>query len=372
MADNFPQTAGSGRNVATDQVTHSGDTADVQLVRFVLVTGSEGSKTVIDLPGDATNGLDVDVTRLPALPAGSNNIGDVDVLTLPALPAGTNNIGDVDILSVPADPFGANADAASATGSLSAKLRFIAATGIPVTSLPALPAGANAIGKLAANSGVDIGDVDVTSLPSLPAGTNNIGDVDVLSLPALAAGTNRIGSVRPVDSSDADLTSAKGTQTSRAVGTQDLKDAGRTELRYYAVAAAAGTTGTETAITLTKSSGTAATSTGTSHTPTNGKRFRITSIIFATRGHATATIQTTTFNLRVNTGGAVTTSSTPVVLSVRSATPATASAWDRVTIDLGEGWEIVGDGTLQFGVTAAATYTTNAPTWDCCIIGYEF
>lgn len=34
--------------------------------------------------GDATNGLDVDVTRLPALPAGTNNIGDVDVLTVPA------------------------------------------------------------------------------------------------------------------------------------------------------------------------------------------------------------------------------------------------------------------------------------------------
>lgn len=34
--------------------------------------------------GDATNGLDVDVTRLPALPAGTNNIGDVDVVTVPA------------------------------------------------------------------------------------------------------------------------------------------------------------------------------------------------------------------------------------------------------------------------------------------------
>jgi hypothetical protein len=106
----------------------------------------------------------------------------------------------------------------------------------------ALPAGTNAIGKLAANSGVDIGDVDVTScaLPTgastaanqstiighldgvegllttidadtstlagavdsgqmqvdvvgaLPAGTNNIGDVDILSI---AAGDNNIGNV---------------------------------------------------------------------------------------------------------------------------------------------------------------------------------
>lgn len=44
-----------------------------------------------------------------------------------------------------------------------------------VTSITnALPAGTNAIGKLAANSGVDIGDVDVTSIS---AGTNTIGGV---------------------------------------------------------------------------------------------------------------------------------------------------------------------------------------------------
>lgn len=115
--------------------------------------------------------------------------------------------------TVTADPFGANADAASATGSISAKLRGIA-TALGVTALDlgsgtggsrtlrtfrdtaqfvggsgtvtsatqrvslatnvALPAGTNAIGKLAANSGVDIGDVDVTSIA---AGTNAIGNV---------------------------------------------------------------------------------------------------------------------------------------------------------------------------------------------------
>lgn len=50
----------------------------------------------------------------------------VTLATNVGLPAGTNNIGDVDVLTVPADPFGANADAASATGSISAKLRAIA------------------------------------------------------------------------------------------------------------------------------------------------------------------------------------------------------------------------------------------------------
>lgn len=45
---------------------------------------------------------------------------------------------------------------------------------VPVAAT--LQAGSAAVGKLAANSGVDIGDVDVTSIA---AGTNNIGDVDI-------------------------------------------------------------------------------------------------------------------------------------------------------------------------------------------------
>ena len=153
-----------------------------------------------------------------------------------------------------------------------------------------------------------------------------------------------------------------------------LADTARTFIHLWANAAAAGTTGTETAITLTRSGAPgAATTSAASFTPTNGKRFRITSITFATRGNATATTQATTFNLRVNTGGAVTTTSN-VWFSSRSATPATASAWDRTTVwnfaDAGP--EILGDGTVQFGVTAAATYTTNAPTWDVQITGYEY
>lgn len=47
-------------------------------------------------------------------------------------------------------------------------------TEMQVDVVGALPAGTNAIGKLAANSGVDIGDVDVTSIA---AGANLIGDV---------------------------------------------------------------------------------------------------------------------------------------------------------------------------------------------------
>lgn len=50
------------------------------------------------LRSDTTNGLDVDVTRLPALVAGTENIGDVDVASIAA---GDNNIGNVDIVTMP-------------------------------------------------------------------------------------------------------------------------------------------------------------------------------------------------------------------------------------------------------------------------------
>lgn len=105
----------------------------------------------------AGNELQVDVVG--ALPAGTNNIGDVDVASIAA---GDNNIGNVDIVTVPADPFGVNADAASATGSISAKLRFIAATGIPITGT------ATVSGTVTANAGTNLN----TSALALESGGN--------------------------------------------------------------------------------------------------------------------------------------------------------------------------------------------------------
>ena len=76
MADNVDLPA-SGRKAATDSVTYSGDTAEVQLVRDVGVTGAEGAKTVIDLPVDATFGRGVDVKRV--VPGtGATNLGKAE------------------------------------------------------------------------------------------------------------------------------------------------------------------------------------------------------------------------------------------------------------------------------------------------------
>lgn len=77
MADNVTLNAASGTFVAG-----SDDIAGVQIQYVKLMDGTLDSTEKIG--GDAANGLDVDVTRLPSLPAGTNNIGDVDVLTMPA------------------------------------------------------------------------------------------------------------------------------------------------------------------------------------------------------------------------------------------------------------------------------------------------
>ena len=100
----------------------------------------------------------------------------------------------------------------------------------------ALPAGTNAIGKLSANSGVDIGDVDVTTVGTITPGTaatslgkaedaaHASGDVGVMALAVaneantqfaadadyVPIGTNREGSIRAIGSRAHDAVDADG------------------------------------------------------------------------------------------------------------------------------------------------------------------
>jgi len=175
MADNVVVTPGVGDTIAADEVADGTlGTVKVQYVKIMdgalggttkagvaasgvavgatqVGTWNVGTVTAVTaisnaLPAGNNNIGDVDVASIAAgnnnigdvdvasIAAGDNNIGNVDVVTLPALVAGTANIGDVDVLTVPADPFGVNADAASATGSISAKLRGLA-TAWGVTAL---------------------------------------------------------------------------------------------------------------------------------------------------------------------------------------------------------------------------------------------
>lgn len=61
MADNVPITAGVGTEIATDQVTTTGE--HVQLFKLAIAT--DGSRTLV--PADASNGLLVDVSRVQGL-----------------------------------------------------------------------------------------------------------------------------------------------------------------------------------------------------------------------------------------------------------------------------------------------------------------
>lgn len=142
---------------------------------------------------------------------------------------------------------------------------------------------------------------------------------------------------------------------------------------YWAAKAASGTTGTETAITLTRSRELQATGTGTSFVVgTMKKRWKITCITIGMTGNATGTIADTTFALRINTAGAVTTGSTPIIWQGHLATPATGGAYASQSFCFPNGLEVVGDGTAQFGATANSVFVTNAPTWDIVIDGYEY
>jgi hypothetical protein len=189
---------GGGTQYAEDAASVSGDTGTL-----ALVVRKDTPGNLSGLDGDY-EALQMSAGRLwtsatidAALPAGANAIGKL------AANSGVD-IGDVDVTSVipgtGATNLGKAEDAAHASGDVGVQLLAVL-TATPVnrsgtdgdyeplqisagrlwasaTIDAALPAGANAIGKLAANSGVDIGDVDILSIA---AGDNNIGNVDVLS-----------------------------------------------------------------------------------------------------------------------------------------------------------------------------------------------
>lgn len=159
MADNYETNAGSG-----------GDTFDADDIGGVKTPGVKlrlGANNTDD--GFVASGNPLPVTGTVAV----TNAG------LTELAAAINASSQVDV----------NIAASAATLTVASHAVTNAGTfAVQVSS--ALPAGTNAIGKLSANSGVDIGDVDITSIA---AGDNNIGNVDLAS--AIPAGTALIGKV---------------------------------------------------------------------------------------------------------------------------------------------------------------------------------
>jgi hypothetical protein len=113
---------------------------------------------------------DTQITHLAAIEAAVEGTVAVSNAGLTELAAAINASSQMDVNIA--------ASGATVPVSHSALTELAAAidTEVQVDIVGALPAGTNAIGKLAANSGVDIGDVDVTSIA---AGTNLVGDVGI-------------------------------------------------------------------------------------------------------------------------------------------------------------------------------------------------
>lgn len=239
MADGVVLNAGTGGStVLTDD---TGATGHAQVVKLAIST--DGSPTLI--PAEATNGLDVDVTRVQGTVTVQSNAANL--ATEASLSALAGDVGDT------ADA----AATAGSTGTLHAKQRLMTSqldaiqtavelldnavraedeasagghSGLVVlarrTDTPAAQSGTDGDyeflqvvgGRLAATSvvtgtvtvdgsgvtqpvshaaltelaaAIDT-EVQVDIVGSLPAGTNNIGDVDILSI---AAGDNNIGNV---------------------------------------------------------------------------------------------------------------------------------------------------------------------------------
>ena len=157
----FPASGGGSSSNAS--VGTNGVTAPTSSTEIAGVTSGGILKPVVV---DSSGNVGVNVENFPATQPVS---GTVAVSSLPSIPAGANAIGSVSVSNFP-------------------PTQTVAGT-VAVSTLPALVAGSAAIGT-----------VGVTDLPSLPAGSNAIGNITTVSAVtaitnALPSGANNIGSI---------------------------------------------------------------------------------------------------------------------------------------------------------------------------------
>lgn len=154
MADNLGFTEGSGKNVATDEV--SGTLEHIQLMKLAIST--DGSRTLI--PADSTDGLSVKLTNTNV------PIGDgTNVVTVDTDPADSEpNSGNA--LHVEGRTYVYNGSTWDrARGDISNGLD------VDVTRLPALPSGTNIIGKVDLTDGTNDAVIDSTGTDAESATT---------------------------------------------------------------------------------------------------------------------------------------------------------------------------------------------------------
>lgn len=162
-----------GDKIATASLTFSGDTAKFQICGLTILAGSEGSwaqAIIVGGAGAVTGGVQ-------RVTLASN---DPLVAKTPALGTAAMAAAAPFTLATDDTQFGAVGAAKDVAGNVHGQLRYIGETVNTIdgkitacnTGAVVLATGSAAIGKLAANTGIDIGDVDVTSVVPGTAATN--------------------------------------------------------------------------------------------------------------------------------------------------------------------------------------------------------
>lgn len=172
-------TANAGTNLNTSALALETTASSIKTAVETIdnaISGTEMQVDVLTMPTTTVTATNLDIRDLTSV-SDSVSIGGTVAVTQSGTwdEVGINDSGN----SITVDY--ATTGSGTSTGALRVELPtngtgVIATVGAVTAITNALPAGTNAIGKLAANSGVDIGDVDVTSIS---AGTNLIGDVGI-------------------------------------------------------------------------------------------------------------------------------------------------------------------------------------------------
>ena len=163
------------QNIAGTDVDSNSGNKSAATQRVVIATDDvnlSAIKTAVETIDNAIDGSEMQVDIVASLPAGTNaigklsandgvDIGDVDVTSLPLTFNSGNKDGTCQRVVVATDDVNLSAIKTAVETIDNA----IDGSEMQVDIVASLPAGTNAIGKLSANDGVDIGDVDVTSLP---------------------------------------------------------------------------------------------------------------------------------------------------------------------------------------------------------------
>lgn len=212
---------------------------------YVKTTDSDALLTTIDAD---TGNISTKIDTIAGAVTGTEV--QVDVLTMPVVSATIGDGTNVPEISTAGSDASSNTKKGMAVYSRTQIFNGTSwdrltgdTTGLNVKAIVgALPAGTNAIGKLAANSGVDIGDVDVTTVGTITPGTaasslgkaedavHSTGDVGVMALgirrDTAAAASGTTGDYEPFSTDSSGRMWVNISGASVAAGTNTIGNVG--------------------------------------------------------------------------------------------------------------------------------------------------